>query len=138
MPLAELVASDADAAGIAVAGHDQLSVTTGGVYTGEVEKISEAGAQAVFFAGAGTEGAASLWRQLHEADPTPAAARARARSPTNPSPRRSAPAAASTYLTTPALPPRLYPAAGQRVLADYRRRFGGEADAVCRSTATRR
>ena len=128
MPLAQLVASDAIAAGIAVVGQDHLSVTTGGVYTGEAEKISEAGAQAVFFAGSGTEGAASLWRQLHESDPTLALL-----GPSTVAYESFAadlgPAEASAYITTPALPPRLYPAAGQRVLADYRRRFGGEAEA---------
>jgi branched-chain amino acid transport system substrate-binding protein len=35
-------------------------------------------------------------------------------------------AAGSTYLTTPVLAPNLYPLAGQRVLAEYRREFGSE------------
>ncbi len=43
-------------AGIAVVGHDGLDVTGGAVFSGEVEKISESGAQAVFFAGGGGSG----------------------------------------------------------------------------------
>ena len=39
------------------------------LFTGEVEKIAESGAQAVFFAGGSGAGTVALWRQLHSADP---------------------------------------------------------------------
>jgi len=129
MPLAELVASEATAAGIKVAAYDHLSITTGTSYSGEVEKIVESGADAVFFAGEGSEGAAALWQQLHAADPHLLLL--------GPSPlaeeqgfaAQIGAAAATTYLTTPALAPSMYPPSGRRVLAQYARQFGGEADA---------
>ncbi len=51
MPLATIVANGAASIGIAVAAHDSISTTASALYTGEVEKIVESGAQAVFFAG---------------------------------------------------------------------------------------
>ncbi len=128
LPLAQLVSGDAAQAGITVAGHDSLSVATGASYAGEAEKIVESGAQAVFFAGHGTQAAAALWRQLHLADPhllllgSSAAA-------TEDLSSQLGPASASAYLTTPVLPVNLYPAAAQRVLDIYRRDFGGEVSA---------
>jgi len=129
MPLAELVASEATAAGIKVAAYDHLSITTGASYSGEVEKVVESGADAVFFAGEGSEGAVALWQQLHAADPRLLLL--------GPSPlaeeqgfaAQIGAAAATTYLTTPALAPSMYPPAGRRVLAQYARQFGGEASA---------
>ena len=70
MPLAEIVATDAARAGIAVAAHDSIATTAGAVFTGEVEKIVASGAQAVFLAGgAGDRARSTLWRELHSADP---------------------------------------------------------------------
>src|SRR5262249_27989341 len=69
LPLAQLVDAEAQAAGIESAGHDSLSLALGTVYTSEAEKIAQSGADAVFFSGRGTPAAASLWRQLHAADP---------------------------------------------------------------------
>ncbi len=125
MPLAQLVASEAERAGITVAAHDSIVTSPGSVFTGEVEKIAHTGAQAVFFAGGGGAGTVALWRALHTADPQllllgssaltgPAFASA------------IGPAADSTYLTTPLLALSEYPPPAARVLADYRRHFGGE------------
>jgi branched-chain amino acid transport system substrate-binding protein len=126
IPLAELVASQAKAAGIDVVGSDHVGVSASGVYTGEAEKIAESGADAVFFAGAGSEGAAALWRQLHEADP-----RLKLLGPsalaTAPFAAELGHAASSAYLTTPVLPERMYPPSARRVLTSYRREFGGES-----------
>jgi branched-chain amino acid transport system substrate-binding protein len=92
-----------------------------------VEKIVESGAQAVFLAGAPGEGAAALWKRLHAANP-----RLLLLGPSTlvDESFTSAIGAAgdSTYLTTPVLPARMYPRAAQRVLADYRRTFGAEAE----------
>jgi len=128
VPLAALVAGDAAQAGITVAGHDSLDTTATTSFSGEVAKVGESGAQAVFFAGGTGSGTVALWRQLHSAQPkllllgcsdmvngsfTSAIGGA----------------AASTYLTTPILPTGEYPRAAARVLEAYRRRFGGEGGA---------
>jgi branched-chain amino acid transport system substrate-binding protein len=129
MPLARLVASDAAAAGITVAAYQSISVTTGATYTAETEKILASGAQAVFFAGEGTEGAVSLWQQLHAADSRLTLLGPSALAEEEGFASQLGAAAASTYLTTPALAPSMYPAAGQRVLRAYRTEFGGEPTA---------
>jgi branched-chain amino acid transport system substrate-binding protein len=125
LPLAQLVATDATQAGIHVVGQDQLSLSAEGAYTGEAEKIAESAAQAVFFSGSTSEGAASLWRQLHEVDPHLLLL--------GPSVLANETFAAGiagagdvAYLTTPALPVHSYPPAARRVLAAYRRQFGSE------------
>lgn len=128
IPLAELVASGAVSAGIVVPAHDSIEAKPGSVFTGEVEKIVESKAQAVFFAGGGGAGAVALWRQLHSADPHLLLLGSSAMDSESFTSQIGA-EAASTYLTTPVLPPSLYPAAGRRVLAAYAKRFGGEAGA---------
>jgi len=126
MPLATIVANGAASIGIAVAAHDSISTTASALYTGEVEKIVESGAQAVFFAGGGGAGTVALWRQLHEADPhllLLGSSSMVSESFTS----QIGSAATETYLSTPVLALSLYPPSAQRVLSDYRRRFGGEA-----------
>ena len=126
VPLAQIVAGDAERAGITVAGDDGLDMTGGTLFTGEVEKVSESGAQAVFFAGGDEAGAVALWQQLHSADPHLLLLG----SSTMASESFAAGiggAGASTYLTTPVLATDLYPPSAARMLADYRRVFGGEA-----------
>jgi branched-chain amino acid transport system substrate-binding protein len=129
VPLAQIVATDAAAAGIAVPAHDSLLLSTGGVYTGEVEKVLASGAQAVFLSSSATEGAAGLLTQLHAADPHLLLLGPSSMAESETFAPLLGTAADSTYLTTPALPQALYPPAAQRVLADYRRRFGGESSA---------
>ncbi len=90
MPLADIVANYAEQAGITVLAHDSLSTVAGAVFTGEVEKIVESHAQAVFLAGGEGGGTAALWRDLHAAVTAPAAARLERDGRTNRSPRRSA------------------------------------------------
>jgi branched-chain amino acid transport system substrate-binding protein len=129
LPLSQLVASDATAAGITVVAHDRISVTAEGNYTGEAGKIVEGGAQAVFFAGEGTEGAAALWQQLHTADPHLLLLGPSSLAEEEGFAAQIGTAAASTFLTTPVLPASAYPPASVRVLRDYRRDFGGEPTA---------
>src|SRR5262249_17329142 len=69
VPLAQIVAADAKREGILVAAHDGLSASSGGGFAGEIQKILESGAEAVFFAGSGGAGTVALWQQLHRADP---------------------------------------------------------------------
>jgi branched-chain amino acid transport system substrate-binding protein len=125
MPLAQITASDAEAAGIKVSGMDSLDLaaaTEATEFSGELDKVRSSGAQAVFFSGGTGVGAVALWRQLYASnrhlvllgsntminDKFIAAIGA---------------AAASTYMTTPALPTRLYPPTAARVLAAYKRAF---------------
>ena len=128
IPLTQLVAGDAQRAGIAVAGEDGLETTASTLFTGEVEKISESGAQAVFFAGRGGAGAASLWRQLHTADPRLLLLGSSTMAEESFTSQIGV-AAASTYLMTPVLATGLYPPSAATVLSDYHRDFGGEAGA---------
>ncbi len=125
MPLAEIVAGDAQHAGIAVLAHDSISTVAGSVFTGEVEKIAQSGAQAVFLAGGEGKGVPMLWRALYRAEPhlaLLASSSAMSESFTS----RIGAAAANTYISTPILPVALYPASAQGVLRDYRGAFGAE------------
>ncbi len=135
VPLAELVAGDAERAGISVLAHDSISTKPGTNFTGEVDKIIKSGAQAVFLsagtrqAGAGEaitdEGTAALWRDLHEADPRlwllgPSALAEESFT------QLIGSAAARTRFTSPELPLSLYPPSARTVMNDYRRQFGSE------------
>lgn len=127
-PLAEIVASEAGKAGIPVAAHDSIATGGGSIFTGEVEKILQSGANAVFFAGASTPGVAALWQELHRADPRMRLLGSAAL--VSPSFTSAIGAAASqTYLTTPILAAGDYPPQAARVLADYRTHFGGDPGA---------
>jgi branched-chain amino acid transport system substrate-binding protein len=123
VPLAQIVAADAEGEGILVAAHDGVSTSSGGGFAGEVQKILESGAQAVFFAGGGGAGTVALWQQLHSADPHLLLLGTSAMALPSLASQIGA-ASASTYLTTPMLAAAQYPPAAARVLADYRRHFG--------------
>jgi branched-chain amino acid transport system substrate-binding protein len=122
IPLAEIVAGDAEKAGIQVAGDDGVDTAAGTEFAGEVHKVAQSGAQAVFFSGNLTPGVVALWLGLHAADPnllllgSSGIASAAFAS-------QIGAAAESTYLTTPVLSAGMYPASAQRVLADYRHNF---------------
>jgi branched-chain amino acid transport system substrate-binding protein len=125
VPLAQITAGDAERSGIAVAGDDGLNVTDSTTFTSEVEKISKSGAQAVFFAGGTEAGTVALWQQLHNADPGLLLLGSSTLADGSFTAQLGA-AGANTYITTPVLAPGLYPPGSARVLADYRRVFGGE------------
>lgn len=129
LPLAALVGSDAQAAGITLAGHDHVSVTAGASFKGEAEKIRESGADAVFFAGTGTEGAALMWQQMHEVDPSLLLLGPSSLAEEDEFAPMLGAAAEKTYLTTPALPARFYPPAARLVLSHYSKQFGGTPSA---------
>jgi branched-chain amino acid transport system substrate-binding protein len=124
-PLANLVASAAARAGITVVGRDSISTAVGTVFGGEAEKVAGSGAQAVFYAGQGSEGAATLWRTLHATDPR-LLLLGSSLALDEGFLSQIGPAAASTYATTPVLPASHYPPSAQRVLRAYQRDFGGE------------
>ncbi len=126
MPLAQIVASDAQAAGIEVSGIDGLDLaaaTEASEFGGEVGKVRASGAQAVFFSGGTAPGTAALWRQLYASDHQLALLGANTMINAKFIAAIGA-AASSTYLTTPLLPTRLYPAAAVHVLRAYKRQFG--------------
>jgi len=126
VPLAELVSAEARRAGIALAAHDGIVTTapTPAAYSGEAEKIARAKPDAVFLAGGVQTGTAALWQALHSADPKLLLLGTNALE--EPAFTGAIGAAGSqTYLTTPILPLADYPPPAARVLADYRRRFGG-------------
>jgi branched-chain amino acid transport system substrate-binding protein len=124
IPLAQIVAQGARGAGIAVAGRDSAAIGTNTAFPGEVEKVVHSGAQALFFAGGAESGAVALWRELHAADPSLVLLGSSAMVSDTFTSAIGA-AAASTYLTTPALSPASYPPVAAGMLADYRRQFGG-------------
>jgi branched-chain amino acid transport system substrate-binding protein len=124
-PLAQLVATDAQRAGVALAAHDSVGTAAGAIFTGEVEKIVKSGAQAVFFAGSGGAGTVALWQQLHGVDPRLLLLGASTMDDEMFTSQIGA-AGDRTYLTTPVLAPQLYPASARRVLHSYRKAFGGE------------
>jgi branched-chain amino acid transport system substrate-binding protein len=123
MPLAEITASDAEAAGIVVAAHDSVATSEGSVFAGEIEKIVKSGAQAVFLAGRDGSGTVSLWRQLHSAEPRLLLSGSSSMVSESFTSQIGA-AGDVTYLTNPVLPVGLYPPSAQRVLSAYRRTFG--------------
>jgi branched-chain amino acid transport system substrate-binding protein len=125
VPLATIVAADAQRAGISVVAHDSISTTTATIFTSEVEKVVASRAQAVFFAGGAGIGTVALWRELHRAQAHLLLLGSSAIAEDSFTSQIGA-AGSSTYLTTPALEPSLYPPAAQRVLSDYRRQFGSE------------
>jgi branched-chain amino acid transport system substrate-binding protein len=127
IPLAQIVAGDAERAGITVAGNDALPVTGNSIFKGQVEKVSKSASDAVFFAGGPTAGTVALWRQLHAADPHLLLLGSSSMA-SEPFTSRIGAAASSTYLTTPILAPGLYPPSAQRVLRDYQAAFGVKAE----------
>lgn len=128
MPLAELVSGEAQRAGIDVVAHDSIATRSPGAYQGEVEKVTKSGAEAVFFAGGVAEGTIALWRALHAADASLLLLGSSSLASEAFTGAIGA-AGARTYLTTPLLALGDYPPSAARVLAAYRRLFGGQPGA---------
>jgi branched-chain amino acid transport system substrate-binding protein len=130
VPLADIVAADAKRAGIAVVGRDSIAATPGTIFTGEIEKIVHSKAQAVFLASGSGAGASILWKKLHSADPGllllgPSTLADQSFT------SQIGDAEASTYLTTPVLPPHLYALYGyeaMRVVLDAIRGAGARGN----------
>jgi branched-chain amino acid transport system substrate-binding protein len=129
LPLAQMVVADAEHAGVSVAAHDSLDTTATTSFAGEVAKVAESGAQAVFFAGGTTPETVSLWQQLHTADPRLWLLGSSTMVNATFTSAIGAGAATRTLMTTPTLPVSHYPASAQRVLAVYRRQFHEQPEA---------
>jgi branched-chain amino acid transport system substrate-binding protein len=126
-PLAQIVASDAEEAGIKVLEQDTIIVGPGSTFTGEVAKIAKSGAEAVFVSATATSEAAELWRELHAAAPR-LTLLASATMLNSVFTAHLGAAEASTFIGSPVLAPSLYPASARAVLAEYRRRFGAAGE----------
>lgn len=125
--LAQIVATDAQQAGIDVVASDTLDMTSTD-YSGEVKKVDASNARAVFYAGQAVPGAAMLWQQLYAADGQLKLLGSSAFDSATFT-ASLGDAAVQTMFTTPLLPPRLYPPAAQRFFAAYRRAYGYPAPA---------
>jgi len=124
--LAQIVASDAQQAGINVLASDSLDMTASD-YSGEVKKVMASDAGAVFYAGSAVPGAATLWQQLYAADGQLKLLGSSAFDSATFT-ASLGDAAVETYFTTPVLPPQLYPPAAQRFFAAYRKTYGYPAN----------
>jgi branched-chain amino acid transport system substrate-binding protein len=121
-PLAQIVAGDAQRAGIEVRGQDLITIAAGANFTGEVAKIAESGAQAVFLSATATKEAAQLVRQLHAAVPH-LSLLASSTTLNKLFISNLGPAEVGTFIGSPVLATHLYPVAAQRVLGEYSRRY---------------
>ncbi len=121
-PLATILTEDAKRAGIEVLGEDGIDTSASTEFTGEVHRVTESGAQAVFFSGLPGSGAVGLWQQLHAADPHLRLLGSSSLGQASFT-RQIGAAAKVTYLTTPVFPTGLYPPAAQAVLRQYRSQF---------------
>jgi branched-chain amino acid transport system substrate-binding protein len=126
-PLAQIVAGDAERAGIEVKGDDTLTILPSSTFTGEVKKIAESGAQAVFVSATATREATELWRELHVAAPQLSLLASSTMLNTVFTSHLGS-AESSTFVGSPVLAARLYPRSGQHVLADYDRRFAATGE----------
>jgi branched-chain amino acid transport system substrate-binding protein len=121
-PLAQIVAGDARRAGIQIAGEDTIAIDKGANFTGEVGKVAESEAQAVFVSATATSDAARLFRELHTADPQ-LALLASSTMQNSLFTSNLGDAERATTIGSPVLPVGAYPLSARRVLAQYRRRF---------------
>lgn len=131
-PLAQLVATDARDAGVAVRGLDVLDVPRSQAsFAGEVAKLREARPAAIFLSAAPSIGAASLFRETHAA--LPHVRLLASSSLSSPSfYARLGGAAGVTLLGTPLLPVGAYGPEAEHVLHRYRqvRRTAGSASVL--------
>jgi branched-chain amino acid transport system substrate-binding protein len=126
--LSQLVVGDAEHAGISIVGSDRVALGGTGEFTSEAQKVTASGAQAVVFSGPAEPGTISLWRALHQAGGGLRLIGSHDLA-NDAFTSQIGPAARATLLTTPWLPPSLYPPTGQAVLRRYAARFHEPADA---------
>jgi branched-chain amino acid transport system substrate-binding protein len=126
-PLAEIVQDDAEHAGIKVVGDDTITIAPGSSFTGEVKKISESGAQAVFVSATATEEAAEFWLEMHAAA-SHLSLLASATMSNSVFTAHLQDAEGVTFVGSPLLPVDLYPLSARRVLNEYARHFGAAGE----------
>jgi branched-chain amino acid transport system substrate-binding protein len=128
VPLAEIVAGDAHAAGITVLGTEQVNVKSAANFSSLAEKITESGAQAVFFSGSPDPGTVELWRALYSADHNLDLYGSSALVNSSFTSQIGV-AAQNTLLGTPILPTSAYPPSAQRLLRAFHSQFGFQPQA---------
>lgn len=126
-PLAQIVAADAEHAGIKLMGEDTIMIAPGANFTGEVAKVAESGAQAVFLSATATTQAAQLARQLHSSSPH-LSLLASSTMLNRVFASNLGAAEGVTSIGSPVLATHLYRQLAQRVLARYSRRFKAAAE----------
>ncbi len=126
-PLSEIVEDDAEHAGIKVVGDDTIAIAPGSSFTGELAKVVESGAQAVFVSATATSEAAQLWRELHAAAPH-LSLLASATMLNSVFSAHLGAAESATFVGSPLLATRMYPGSAQRVLAEYDRHFAAAGE----------
>jgi branched-chain amino acid transport system substrate-binding protein len=127
VPLAQIVSGDARQAGIAVKGEDTITILPGSNFSGEVAKVAESGAQAVFLSATATSEAAYLARLLHAT--TPHLSLLASSAMLNPVfTTRLGSAETATFVASPLLATGHYPVSARRVLAEYTRRFASAGE----------
>ena len=126
-PLATMVATLAQKAGISVVAQDTIASGSGLHFSGEIEKIVRAQPDAVLYTGASIPAAVTMWQELRAADRSVMLLGSSALADETFASQLDDPS--GTYLTTPALAVGRYPAQAARVLAGYRSRFGGHPGA---------
>jgi branched-chain amino acid transport system substrate-binding protein len=125
-PLAQIVADDAQRAGIEVRGQDAIPIVPGSNFTGEVAKVVQSRAQAVFISATATAEAARLARQLYAGARVSLLASSTMGNTVFTS--NLGAAEGTTFVGSPVLAPRLYPPPAQRVLAQYSHRFAASPE----------
>jgi branched-chain amino acid transport system substrate-binding protein len=126
-PLAQIVAADAQRAGIEVRGQDTVTIVPGSNFTGEVAKVAEHGVQAVFLSTTATNQAALLARQLHAAVPGLSLLASSSMLNTVFTSNLGS-GESATFVGSPVLAAHLYPVSAQRLLARYSRRFAASPE----------
>jgi len=121
-PLAQIVEGDAEHAGIKVVDEDTVTIGPGASFTGEVKKIAESGAQAVFVSATATSEAAQFWREVHTGAPH-LSLLASATMLNSVFTSHLGAAESATFVGSPTLATRFYPASAQHVLSEYKQRF---------------
>ncbi|MHB1807941.1 MAG: branched-chain amino acid ABC transporter substrate-binding protein [Solirubrobacteraceae bacterium] len=136
LSLAGIVAGDARRQGLQVVG--ESTVETGHAsaetnFQAQIAPILESGAEAVFFSGQPSAGAAALWEQLHAAAGELTLLGSSQLAEQSFAKAIGAGAASSSYLATPVLPDTSYSAAARRVLAELKGPHGAPASpyALC-------
>jgi branched-chain amino acid transport system substrate-binding protein len=136
LSLAAIVAADAHREGVHVLGETTIETAHANAeanFEKQLQPLGTSGAEAVFFSGQPSAGAETLWEQMHAVDRALTLLGSSQLAEPSFAKAIGAGAAASTYLTTPALPDDSYPSSAERVLAALQARDGRQSStyALC-------
>lgn len=124
--LADQVASSAAAQGIRVLGNEGIDAKAAD-FRSLAAKLEASGAEAMFFGGIAQSNGVQLWKDVYAANPD-----IELFGPSGlaepPFAEKIGPAEKNTYITSPTLQPKLYPASAQEFFAQFERRYGKEPE----------